>query len=296
MSRRTRSGLRIVLAALITWSFLGAAPAAAAGSVADGVIAFTRAADVPGGYVIRSVDPSTGAQRLLARGTSPAWSPNGKRLAFVHQPDAVHGTVRIRNADGSVTRTGVPADAYTDGTHALAWSPDGTRIAFAYDDRMWLMNVAAPHRPRVISRHDGTAPSWSPDSRRIAYTAPDTEGYADIHIVRADGTGHVNLTGTPSYAEDGAEWSPDGRSFVYFSWTGETGIYVIDSDGTDERIVGSTFRDAPPTWSPTGSRIAFAGDDGTVAITASTAGGSRGIAGTAVALQMDWQPRPAYQN
>ncbi len=294
MSRPTRRGLRIILAALVTWSCLGAAPAAAASaSVADGLIAYTRAAPVPGGYVIRSVNPATGTQTLLVRGTSPAWSPNGKRLAFVHQPDPSQGTIRIRNADGSVTRTGVPSDPYTDNTHALAWSPDGTRLAFAYDDRIWVMNVAKPYRPRVVSQHDGTAPSWGPGSRRIAYTGFDADGDADIHIVRADGTGHVNLTDTPFDSEYGAEWSPDGASFAYFSQSGEQGIYVIDADGTDERIVASTFRDAPPTWSPTGSRIAFAGDDGSVSITTSTGGGSGRTGGTAIALQVDWQPRVA---
>ena len=294
MSRRMRNGLRIVLAALVTWLCLGAAPVNAEPRVADGVIAFTRAADVPGGYVIRSVNPSTGAQTLLARGTSPAWSPNGKRLAFVHQPDPSRGTIRIRNADGSITRTGLPADPYTDNTHALAWSPDGTRLAYAFDDRMWLMNVTKPYRPRVMSPHDGTAPSWSPDSRRIAYTGFDADGDADVHVVRADGTGHVNLTNTPFDSEYGAEWSPDGSSFAYFSQTGEQGIYLMDADGTDEVIIASTFRDAPPTWSPTGDWVAYSGDDGTVSVTAAEGGGGRGTTGTAIALQLDWQRRPVY--
>jgi Tol biopolymer transport system component len=266
---------------------------ASAATVGDGVIAYVRAANVAGGYLIRSVDPSTRADRWLAQGTSPAWSPNGRRLAFIRLSDSGVGAIRIRNADGSVTATGVPAQPRDEHTRDLAWSPDGTRLAYGYQGRIWVMNVAKPYRPRAVSPHEGYAPAWSPDSRRILYSSDEGGGTPDLHRVRADGTGHVNVTNTPSDSEFFADWSLDGTRIAWFSDSGEVGLYISDPDGSDPNIVASTFRDHSPSWSPTGGRIAIIGDPGDLCwqVPFQPTQGGCAPEGPSPVLQLDWQPR-----
>jgi TolB protein len=78
-------------------------------------------------------DPRT-RQRLtndsLAQYT-PAWSPNGKRIAFAGRPKNGNYHIYVMNADGTNVRRLTP----NDGAHDLspAWSSDGSMIAFASD-------------------------------------------------------------------------------------------------------------------------------------------------------------------
>ena len=292
MSRSVRVALRFAAATLLTAVCVTAVPSTAgAATVTDGVIAYVRAANTAGGYVIRSVDPQTGADRWLAQGTSPAWSPNGRRLAFIRLADSGVGAIRIRNADGSVTATGVAAQPRDASTRDLAWSPDGTRLAYGYQGRIWVMNVTKPYRPHVVSPGPGYAPAWSPDSRRILYSV-DAAGDSDLHRVRADGTGHVNVTITPFDSEFFADWSLDGARIAWFSDSGEEGLYISNPDGSDPNIVASTFRDHSPSWSPSGDMIAFIGDPGDVCwrVPFQQVGGCTPEP-SSPALQIDWQPR-----
>src|SRR4051794_25890019 len=100
-----RVSFRVAMIAVLSAAWIGAsAGSGAAAPVTDGAIGFTRTA-LDGHVQVRTVDPATLAQAWLAAGSSAAWSPDGSRLAFISEPGV--GVVRIRNADGSVTGTGV---------------------------------------------------------------------------------------------------------------------------------------------------------------------------------------------
>jgi Tol biopolymer transport system component len=62
----------------------------------------------------------TGLTRLVDRGSSPVWSPNGDRIAFIADG------IRVAQADGTAVRRVASGSRIS----RLAWSPDGTRIAF----------------------------------------------------------------------------------------------------------------------------------------------------------------------
>jgi hypothetical protein len=74
----------------------------------------------------------------------------------------------------------------------------------------------------------------------------------DIYVVNADGTGLRRLTQgmDPS-------WSPDGSQVVFARWTEPWGIYAINADGSNERLLFSSSVARSPVFSPDGSQIAF---------------------------------------
>ncbi|HZW34880.1 MAG TPA: biopolymer transporter Tol [Isosphaeraceae bacterium] len=147
----------------------------------------------------------------------PAWSPDGKRLAFTstHQGNQ---EIYTAAADGSdvVRLTQHPGyDAHP------CWAPDGQSIAFATDRWGTGLEIA-----RV--RPDGTGltrltnspglddyPAYSPDGSRLAFVS-NRDGQLEVYVAAADGSHLVNLSRHP-LADTFPTWTPDGRSVTFVS-------------------------------------------------------------------------------
>jgi Tol biopolymer transport system component len=196
------------------------------------------------------------------QGSSPAWSPDGTRLAF----QDVGGIYTI-NADG----TGETRLAGTSNDEGWpAWSPDGTKLAFRSltAGGIVVANVDGTGR-RTVTKGDGASPAWSPDGRRIAYSK-----LGHIYVVNVDGTAEKRLATTDGF-EDSPTWSPDGRQIAFRS---KSTISVVELDGGRARALASPggtglvnpegkganklaiSRGDPstPQWSPDGTKIVFA--------------------------------------
>ena len=106
-------------------------------------------------------------------------------------------------------------------------------------------------------------PAWSPDGTRIAFVSGRiASAKRDIWIIRADGTGLVNLT-RDALDEGPPSWSPDGRRLAFTSAPIVPGampsVEIIDADGNARRVLAGG---SAPAWSPDGTRIAYSGEDG----------------------------------
>src|SRR6266516_3823951 len=152
-------------------------------------------------YVINS--NGTGLTRLTtdpAYDASPAWSPDGSKIAFVSYRDGP-AAIYVMNADGT---NPVALTNHAGSDEQPAWSPDGRKIAFASNRdghyEIYLMNADGTGVTRLTAGpdHYSAGPRWSPDGRRIAFTAGYYDawpsGYNLVRIVRADGTEPVDLT------------------------------------------------------------------------------------------------------
>lgn len=182
-------------------------------------------------------------------GGEPAWSPDGRKVAFRRGTDIylinVDGSGLRRLARGSCLGYGYPS-----------WSPDGRRIVVMDDDsesaQLAIIDVRTGRRVATV-REAGFAPSWSPDGRWIA--TGDEKGVA---IARTTGSQTRKVTEASGYSP---RWSPNGNRIVFDGFGGNVGIYVVAlSDPRPRKLVN---RGESPTWSATGDRIAFL-DDGEI--------------------------------
>jgi TolB protein len=95
---------------------------------------------------------------------------------------------------------------------------------------------------------------WSPDGSRLVYMSPRS-GYDQLYVSDTNGLHEIQLT-SDSTAHDYPQWSPDGSRIAF---TKNNSTWVMNADGTDQRLILSgNFSDAV-SWSPDGNKIAFGG-------------------------------------
>jgi Tol biopolymer transport system component len=149
-----------------------------------------------------------GAEFLRDHMTSPAWSPDGNRLAvwFLTRP-----TARLITIDTHTGRTTVVAPAGTQ-AWAVSWSPDSSRLAYAAtlrlgnDAQQALATVDPDGTGRKLfwnrgsnlyyeSESSGEPPAWSPDGNKLLFLARTggDGGPLEILTVRADGGGFTRI-------------------------------------------------------------------------------------------------------
>ena len=154
--------------------------------------------------------------------------------------------------------------------------------AGGYAGVLWVMNPdGSGQRPLGPAFPDT---DWSPDGQKIAFTTwgdRRPSGGGDIYVTNADGSGRERLTTNPGPDSDPA-WSPDGRKIAFVSGRdGKSGIYVMNADGTQQRLLMRAKVSYPPelAWSPDGQKLAFtvaltSGPDGNLEIYVMNADGS----------------------
>jgi dipeptidyl aminopeptidase/acylaminoacyl peptidase len=239
--------------------------------------------------------------RARKSSTAPAWSPDGRWLAFISDRSDKRQIFAISPSGGEpVALTNVE-----DGVNAFEWSPDGKSIAFTTLDpksdavkerdkrygefevidaehrmtHLHVVEVVANGEPLTPHRLTSGAFSignfkWSPDGRSIVFdhrtsSDPSSSGSADISIVQiADkGVRHVVTQDGP---DTNPHWSPDGTQIAFQSAMAEPFYYyangriaVVSSSGGPVRSLTDRFDEQPNLidWAPAG--IYFSGLDRT---------------------------------
>jgi TolB protein len=149
--------------------------------------------------------------------TFPAWSPEGRFIAFGGDRDGPFD-IYVMNADGSGVRNVSSSSAWQD--FRPDWSPDGSTIVFnGYGINgnteyleVFLISPAGTGLKQITFGTDfDTGPSWSPDGTTIATAVSTTrEGNYDVGLINPNGTGYEDLLtiGTGTSMELNPDWQP----------------------------------------------------------------------------------------
>ncbi len=200
----------------------------------------------------------------------PAWSPDGKWIAFVGSDSVGVVDLWIISADGASQRR-LTDDRFIDGSPT--WSPDGARIAFhsAREKsifQIWALALAdSTVAPITREARRAMNPAWSPDGESIAYFGVSS-GDEQVWSIPVKGGEARRLTFHPTQSWSAA-WSADGKEIAFSGYRNEkTGgsLFIMPRDGEGaacERSRALTKRvdhrwDRFPSWSPDGRWVAFA--------------------------------------
>jgi acylaminoacyl-peptidase len=198
--------------------------------------------------------------------SSPRWSPDGKRLAYVSSTDG-SAQIYCRWMDTGQT---AKLTQLTSTPRGLTWSPDGSHLAFS-------MHVSEKAEPMVQLPGKPEGAEWAEPAkviRKLKYRADGSgylkDGYDQLFVLPTEGstprqmtTGEFNHSAPPA-------WTPDGKALIFSAnrhpdWEYEprnTEIYEVSLDtGNINVLTDRKGPDGSPAVSPDGKQIAYLGYD-----------------------------------
>ena len=189
---------------------------------------------------------------------SPAWSPDGTRLAYVSF-ESGKPVVYVH----SVTTGERRAVANFRGSNsAPAWSPDGRSLAVTLtregNSQVFLMNADGSNVRRLTTSSGiDTEPAFSTDGSSIYFTS-DRGGGPQIYRMPVSGGSAQRVTFNGDY-NISARVSPDGKQLAYIGRRGgRLQVYVLDIASGQEVLVTDTASDESPSFAPNGRLLLYA--------------------------------------
>ncbi|MSP97276.1 MAG: Tol-Pal system protein TolB [Betaproteobacteria bacterium] len=189
---------------------------------------------------------------------SPAWSPDGKRLAYVsfEQKKPVVYVHSLLSGQRQV------AANFKGSNSAPAWAPDGSRLAVSLSreggSQIFSVNPDGSGARRLMSSLGiDTEPVFSPDGQFIYFTS-DRGGSAQIYRMPAAGGDAQRVTFEGAYNVS-PRVSPDGKSLAYIARNaGKFQVALLVFATKQVQILTDSDKDESPSFSPNGRTLLLA--------------------------------------
>lgn len=262
--------LRSTTLCAISLSLMLATPAAAGTFPgANGKVAFTSNRDGNNDIHLMDIDGANPVNitNHPADDRKPAWSADGKKIAFQSDRNGGSYDIYVMNADGT-QQTRLTTHSLND--HSPSWSPDGTKIAFVRNlplpdgSDIFVMNADGSQQTNITQSpgHDFD-PSWSPDGTKILFSTPSQENTGSIAVYTMSPNGQ-NKTAVLEGGSDSsqASWSPTGDRIVFMaSFERPFEILIALTNGSIQRHLTYDFNidQVSPSgaWTPDGTRVVY---------------------------------------
>ncbi|MCO7224558.1 hypothetical protein [Pleionea sp. CnH1-48] len=154
---------------------------------------------------------------------SPAWSPDGKMIAYHKNGEGYQWDLVILTIESGEVKRLTQSPAYdTD----VSWSPDSKAIVFRSDrngdSELYLYDLET-EQSRLLLSHPGVDmhPIWSPNGEHIAFLSR-AEGVSQLYLLELKSKSVQKLT-TMKQSVFHPSWSPDGLSIYFDSKVGQFG-------------------------------------------------------------------------
>jgi len=187
---------------------------------------------------------------------NPAWSPDGKRIAF-ESNRAAFTQIYLMNADGSnvtqLTYDEIEHEMTMNYAQSSPWSPDGSHLLFfqrLYSEKesapslveLYSIDINGENKVMLASGNISLFDvAWSPDSKHIAFIASESQNpeTSHIYVVDTDGSNLNDITKLLHPNErlpNSNYWSPNGESIIFIASNKKNGqwtVYESNLDGSE---------------------------------------------------------------
>ncbi|XOD70370.1 MAG: Tol-Pal system beta propeller repeat protein TolB [Sodalis sp. (in: enterobacteria)] len=194
---------------------------------------------------------------------SPAWSPDGSKLAYVTFEGGKSALVIQTLNNGTIRKV----SDFPQHNGAPSFSPDGRKLAFALSKtgslNLYVMDLDSDKIRQIISeRSNNTEPTWFPDSQTLAYTS-DQSGRPQVYKININQSIPQRLSWEGPQNQD-AIISFDGKflAMVSSSNNGAQHIAKLDLSTGASQILTDTFLDNTPSIAPNGTMIIYSAAEG----------------------------------